>query len=148
MNIVLMRNKSAANYLTKNVETLATVTGNLTADCSVINPAILLDGDITMRVKALNYFHIPDFGRYYFVTGMTTTDGGLWLLEGHVDVLVSFRDSINPCKGVVARNETSFNQYFNDWAFTGYQNPKNYFIRFPNGFTTQEFVLALAGNQS
>lgn len=58
--------------------------------CSVTNPLIELSYE---GKPPFNYFYIPDFGRYYYVTGMDFVEG-LWLVSGKVDVLNSFRSSI------------------------------------------------------
>lgn len=58
--------------------------------CTIENPVIELDYS---GRPPFNYFYIPDFGRYYFVTGMEYIEG-LWFVSGKVDPLNSFKTSI------------------------------------------------------
>lgn len=50
-----------------------------------------------------NYFYIPIFGRYYWLTEWTRSDG-LWTASMQVDVLASWRDQIGASRQYVTRS--------------------------------------------
>lgn len=58
--------------------------------CSVTNPVIELDYN---GKPPFNYFYLPNFNRYYFVSGMDFVEG-IWIVRGKVDPLSSFKTSI------------------------------------------------------
>lgn len=148
MTIRLMRNKSQANYLTKDTEVISTRTGTLKRATSITDPTIILESNGRPLPANVNYFHIPDFSRYYFVTAIQTVTNGMYAISGHVDVLVSFRSQINPCVGIVARNEYTNNLYLDDPMFRVYQNPRIQIKMFPRGLENPSYALIVAGNQT
>ena len=62
-------------------------------DCSVVNPALLINAPVTTRVYDWNYCQIVEFGRYYYVSDWIWNNG-VWNCELQVDVLASFRYQI------------------------------------------------------
>lgn len=147
MTIELMTNKSPSNYLTKDTTVVGTRTGVLKNATSVTNPTVMFESNGQPLPANVNYFHIPAFNRYYFVTDITSVTTNMYAITGHVDVLVSFRDAINKCSGVVQRQENSFNLYLDDGIFKCYQNPKIQLKTFPSGFQNPSYILLVAGNQ-
>lgn len=143
-SIILERNLSENNKVTKTVETIATVTGSLKDGTSIINPVILISGDISDYVDC-NYLDIPTFQRKYFVRDITSVRNGLFEVSCHVDVLSSWETEIKTNDAIVKRQEKKFNLYLNDGSFRTYQNPVITTHPFPNGFSGLEFVLAVAG---
>ena len=125
-DIVLMRNNSEKNRLTKDTETIMTVSGVLREKTSIIDPVI--------------------FGRKYFVNDIRSIRNNLFEFSCHVDVLSTYADAIRENTGIVKRQEKVWNLYLNDGTFKVYQNPNVLTRAFPSGFTTQEFVLAVAGS--
>lgn len=146
-NIVLMRNKSEAIRVTKETETISTVTGVLKESTSIIDPVIKIECDLS-TVTACNYLSIPTFGRFYFVNNITSINNGIVEFSCHCDVLSSFASAIKANKAIIRRQEFNWNLYLNDGSFRVYQNPIIVTKEFPNGFSTQEFVLAIAGSSS
>ena len=57
MNIVLMLNNSEPERVTKELQTLATLTGSLKDGTSVINPTIMVQGT-PATVQQLSLIHI------------------------------------------------------------------------------------------
>lgn len=143
-NITLQRNNSERNKLTKELSDLMTVSGNLKAETSIINPIIMIECDLS-AVTGCNYVTIPNFGRSYFVNNIRSIRTGLVEFSCHVDVLSSFASEIRGNIAVVRKQENNWNLYLNDGSFKVYQNPNVLTKAFPSGFTTQEFVLAVAG---
>ena len=58
---------------------------------SVLNPQIMLE---TSNPTAYNYCYIPTFDRYYFISDWIS-DHGMWQANCVVDVLASWKNSIN-----------------------------------------------------
>ena len=80
-----------------------------------------------------------------------------WLLHAEMNEdMLGFSDIIFPCFlfvmgmsvpfAIVKRQENRWNLYLDDGSFKVYQNPMVLTKAFPQGFTTQEFVLAVAGS--
>lgn len=144
-NIVLQRNNSEMNKISKSVEDIFTVSGVLKEETSIIDPVIKIECDLA-AVTACNYLSIPAFGRSYFITNIRSVRNGLVEFSCHVDVLSSFASAIKENTAIVKRQENNWNLYLNDGSFKVYQNPKVLTKAFPSGFTTQELVLAVAGS--
>ena len=144
-NISLQRNNSERNRVTKDVENLMTVSGELKTETSIVDPVILIECDLS-AVTGCNYVSIPTFGRSYFVNNIRSIRSGLVEFSCHVDVLSSFAAQIKQNTAIVRKQEKNWNLYLNDGSFKIYQNPNVLTKAFPSGFTTQEFVLAVAGS--
>lgn len=144
-DIVLMRNNSEKNRLTKETDTIITVSGVLKEKTSIIDPVIKIECDIS-EVVGCNYLSIPIFGRKYFVNDIRSIRNRLFEFSCHVDVLSTYADAIRENTGIIKRQEKVWNLYLNDGTFKVYQNPNVLTRAFPSGFTTQEFVLAVAGS--
>lgn len=144
-NILLQVSSSEKNKLDKDVTTLATVTGVLKSETSIINPVITIEGDVS-QFATCNYMEIPVFGRKYFVTNIRSIRNGLFEISARVDVLSTYATQIRQNTAIIHRQENRWNLYLNDGTFRIYQNPMVLTREFPNGFTTQEFVLAVAGS--
>lgn len=145
MNITLQRNLSEKNRVIKNITDIIEVTGALKVGSSIIDPVILFEGDIS-NFTGCNYMTIEDFSRKYFVNDITSVRNGLFEIQAHCDVLSTYKDGIFTNKAIIKRQESLWNLYLNDGSFKVYQNPIVLTKAFPSGFTTQEFVLAVAGS--
>lgn len=143
--ITLQRNNSEKIRVDKNVVDITVIDGVLKDQTSLTDPVILFDGDLA-TMKSVNYMTIPIFGRSYFVSNPTVVRTGLIQFSAHVDVISSFAQSIRANRAIVHKQESKWNLYLNDGSFKVYQNPMVLTRLFPAGFTTQEFVLAVAGS--
>lgn len=144
MTITLQVSTSPKNKLNKDVTDVASLSGTLKTSTSIINPTIIIEGDLSQYTN-VNYMTIAEFGRSYFITNITSVTSKLFEIAAHVDVLSSFAAEIRANKAIVHRQETKWNLYLDDGSFKVYQNPMVLTKAFPSGFTTQEFVLAVAG---
>ena len=144
-DIILQNNNSENNRVSKSVKTILKVSGVLKEETSIIDPVIKIECDLA-SVTGCNYLSIPTFGRSYFVNNIRSIRDGLVEFACHVDVLSSFASQIRRNSAIVKRQENSWNLYLNDGTFKIYQNPNVLTKAFPSGFTTQEFVLAVAGS--
>ena len=86
---------------TKSLTLLATVSGNLKKDTSVIDPVIEFSYEYGATFP--NYIYIPTFRRYYFITDVILKPGHITEVHLHVDVLQTYRTSILGGKGVVTK---------------------------------------------
>lgn len=144
-DVMLQKNNSERNRITKDISEILTVSGELKTETSIIDPVIMIECDLS-SVVGCNYISIPTFGRSYFVNNIRSIRSGLVEFSCHVDVLSSFASEIRGNTAIVRRQENNWNLYLNDGSFKVYQNPNVLTKAFPSGFTTQEFVLAVAGS--
>lgn len=143
--ITLQTSTSETNRLDKTLTDIATLTGTLRQETSIIDPVILIEGDLT-DYTTCNYCTIPTFGRSYFVTNIRSIRDNLIEITAHVDVLGSFSAEIRANRAIVSRQANTWNLYLNDGVFKVYQNPVVLTREFPSGFTTHSYVLAIAGS--
>lgn len=145
-NVVIQRSKSDINVVNKNLTDILTVSGVLKSDTSIIDPVIIIEADLS-DLRSANYMHISAFGRYYYINDIVSVKNGLVEISSHVDVLMTYKNDIKDSTAIIRRQErkSMYNLYLNDGTFKVYQNPKVLTRSFPNGFNTQEFVLAVAG---
>ena len=92
MVIQFLHNKSEYNTINKNTELVVEKTITLKNDCDIVNPYLLLKLDDNLFLS--NYAYIPDFKRYYFITGIEILSKTLVAVSMHVDVLESFKDDV------------------------------------------------------
>lgn len=142
--IVLQRNNSETYKVDKDLSAILTVTGTLKDSTSIITPIILIECNLS-SVVSCNYMTIASFGRKYFVENIRSMRNGLVEFTCRVDVLSTYAAGIRGCKAIVRKQQNDWNLYLNDGSFRVYQNPIVATKAFPSGFTTQEFVLAVAG---
>ena len=142
--IQLYKNKSEKEKLDKTIELLATYTGDLKSETSIINPSILIECNID-DVALANYAYIPVFGRYYYITDITSVRTKIVQFNMHSDVLSSFKTQIRSNEAVIKRQEESYNLYIEDKQMKYYQKPLVTVKEFPNGFSGFSPVLSLSG---
>ena len=144
-NIVFKRNASERNKMNKSLTTIATLTGTLKQETSIIDPVIMIEGAMS-DYKTCNYCTISEFGRSYFINNIRSVRNNLIEFTCHVDVLSTYATQIRSCMAITRRQENAWNLYLNDGTFKCYQNPIVLTKLFPNGFGSPQFVLAVAGS--
>lgn len=147
-NIRLMTNNSADNVADKEFETIDTLTGSLKEETSITDPTIRIS--YNGALQNVNYFYIPQFQRYYFVTDIRSIRNNIWDISGHCDVLTTALKlaGLEGCMGITKKQENKNNLYLNDGSFRVYQDPIVTTKLFPSGFNSFSYVLAVAGGRS
>ena len=140
----LYKNLSEKNRLDKNITLMYELTGDLKDKTSLTDPVIRIAGNIA-DVANVNYMYIPSFQRYYFINDIVSLNNEVFEINAHVDVLSTYKDGIRAQNAIVSRQEKKWNLYLNDGVFKTYQNPYIVTKAFPSGFTSQHFVLSVAG---
>lgn len=143
--VILQINDSDKNQLDKDISNILSVSGTLKQETSIIDPVIIIECNLT-SVRSCNYLTISEFGRSYFVKNIRSIKNGLVEFTCHVDVLSSFKSAIRDNTAIIKRQQNAWNLYLNDGVLRVYQNGTVITKAFPNGFTTMEFVLAVAGS--
>lgn len=144
MNLSLFVNNSEKNRLEKSLSGEIKMTGQLREQSSVVNPSIMIKHD---NPSAFNYAYIPEFSRYYFITDITSVRTGLWEISMHVDVLMSFKESIKGTQVILSDTETTGQTNYmsgEQWA----RNVKDTteIINFPKYLPIKgEYILITAG---
>lgn len=148
-DIVLQKNSSPTNKVSKDLTTVATVTGVLRDGTSIIDPTILIEQSTQANIiSAANYAYISELGRYYYITQPASYVNGLWMITLHVDVLMTYANQIRAQNAVVARQEFIYNMYLDDGWFMAYQDPivQTKYLSATAPFEAEEYVLVLAGS--
>lgn len=138
-------NSSEKNKVDKTLTLITTLSGVLKESTSIIDPVIVIEGDLT-AFTGCNYMQIETFGRSYFVNNIRSISNGLIEISAHVDVLSTYKNAIRRNQAIIRKQEHAWNLYLNDGSLRVYQDPEIIVKTFPSGFTTQEFVLAVAGS--
>lgn len=144
MKIKLQKNNSENIRMDKTIVDVLELNGTLRSECSIINPIILIEGEESKIIQS-NYVTIPKFNRSYFIVNVTSVRNNIYEISLHCDVLSSFKNEIRNCDGIIGKNENKYNLYIDDGTFKVYSNPAITTKLFPQGFTTQSFVLTVAG---
>lgn len=144
MEIQLAKNYSANNVARKNVVVQATWNGTLKDGSSVTDPRIIVQSNDL--ISLCNYMIIPVFGRKYFINDVITLNANICEIVAHVDVLGTYIDQLAGCVAVVARQENQFQLYLDDGSFKTFNNPIIITKKFPNGFSNQNYILAVSGS--
>lgn len=144
-DVELCTTTSPRNYVFKDIVRTQVCRGYLREESSIIHPVILVESE---RIpKDINYMHIHEFGRYYFVEDIVSVRNKLWRIHANVDPLMSFSDELMTCGGVLVKGErnSTVNLMLDDGSFKVFSDPVIVTKQFPAGFPGQSYVLALAG---
>lgn len=142
MTIVFYNNTSPVNKIGKELTITATLTGELREECDLINPSILINNS---TVPTGNYAYIEAFGRYYFVTKITSVRNGVWRVDMHVDVLQTYGAQIKTNSPVLERSEFLYNLYLPDNQLPRTQDEFNITYNYGSSISTP-YVFLLASD--
>lgn len=71
--------------------------------CDILSPSIVLS--YVTNLETYNYVYIPEFHRYYFITGISLLSGKRAVISCAVDVLHTYHADIKNCNGTIVRAE-------------------------------------------
>lgn len=114
-------------------------------DTEIVNPTLKLS---EFDEDQCNYVYIPSLRRYYYVTGVTYSKG-YYFISLHVDVLMSFKDSIKTQTVVADRSATQYRQYIDDSILKTEQYKGEYIRSFSNqpfSLSTVTYILGVLGS--
>lgn len=133
------------NYLTS----VGSLFGALRTECSIIRPSIIIEQE---TLPSFNYVYIGAFGRYYFVTGITSVAYKMWRIELNTDVLMTYKNGIALLTAIIARQENDYNDDLIDTEIPTEKEPTVIYQEIENSvLNTQEtedkhsFVLTVVG---
>lgn len=109
MQINLYKTTSASEQLNKILTDELVVNGTLRDSNNVIQPYVEMTRDVTQY----NYAYIPQYKRYYFVTGYRVVRTGLYAISLSVDVLMTYKDAILNLSGNLTKTSAP-NPYSSD----------------------------------
>lgn len=146
MDITLYINSSERQSINKTLSSGTTLSGALRGESSVINPSFLIE---TGNPSGFNYCYIPDFGRYYFISNITSVRTGIWRIDCNVDVLMSFRSQIlnlNVTVSDASIGDRDNPTYMSGDVWKTTVKTKTDILNFPNGLLdTGEYILITSG---
>ena len=146
MNIILYQTFSERERINKTLSNELTLTGTLRGESSVINPTFMIE---TSNPSSYNYCYISEFGRYYFITNITSVRNGLWKINCSVDVLMSFKTDILNLNVIVSDlsiGESRESTYINGSQWVSTVKGKTDIINFPSGLLDSgEYILITSG---
>lgn len=133
-------------YLTKSLTQIGNdITANFKDDTELIDPILILS---SFNQNTTNYVEIPDLSRFYYVKGVTFSQG-YYYVQLHVDVLMSFKDSIINQKAIIKRGNSYCSHYITDDQFKTQQYTCDRYVPFENDSafdpTIQNYILAVMG---
>lgn len=103
MNVTLYNTTSDPRKINKTLGNGTSLTCELVYPSDLLRPTIRISA--TSWSASLNYMHIPDFNRYYFITEVTYENGGAVTIQGRVDPLMSYSTNIMSLPVNVIRQE-------------------------------------------
>lgn len=148
MTLTFSTNKSAKNKLEKELVLVQRCDGcQLKAPTDIVNPVFTVSTISDTDLFKSNYVYAPELNnRKYFITDIISVRAGLWEIHCHIDVLSTYAEDVKKQDAIIHRQENLWNLYLDDGFFKTYQNPNIVVKKFPSGFSTQNFVLAVAGD--
>jgi len=150
MNLYLYSTKdcpAVVNKTLKQVESIRNV--RLLDNTSILTPTIELAlGDEISNIDSFNYFYIPQFSRYYFITDITAV-AGMYRISGRVDVLKTYADDIKDSFQIVTRQENKQDRYLHDNMIPISDKQEVQEIEFGDTFDDSNslFILVTTGQQ-
>lgn len=129
---------------------LDTISGNWRDESiDILVPKIRLEATSNLTyaniMKKANYVYIGDFGRYYYINKINAMSGNVFEVELSVDAPMSWLSDVLDQYAIVDRQQNSWNVYLSDSFIRTYNTPYTTVLDFDKGFTTHNFILAVAG---
>lgn len=137
----------------KNIITVKTVTCKVYEPSSATDPIFILDYDADIFEKA-NYCSIGSpFNRFYFLSPFVTAPGGKMTVKAHVDVLETYKTSIQKLKPIISRRSGEYDALIKDDFITARAAADKQIVLFSRpvintGSTLWRYVIEIIGSDS
>lgn len=141
MTVNFYNSKIKKNEINKTLGTPIVKTCALKNGSSIEDPVLYMEHDATLF--NCNYVYIPDFGRYYFISGRELVEHTEYI-TCHVDVLKSFETDIKN-SSVIATRSNFGNKQLNDNMVIPQSDEFVEYRKLGNKFTGETYVLILGG---
>ena len=145
MELNLYYNTSDNRTINKTLTPGLTISGNLREESSIIKPIITIQSDNVIRE---NYLYIPEYQRYYYITGKESVRTGIWRIHMEVDPLMSFKRDVLALTVVVSKQSaiTNGNEYIDDGSLVTDNQLFKTVYKFAEGFNDNaQYILITAG---
>lgn len=144
MKIVLSICTDEKTKVHKTLNDKLELIGTIKEETDILNPTITIEGN---ELEKYNYFYVEEFKRYYFITGVTIVQNGVYKISGHVDVLNTYKENILNLYAIVSNTEEiGKDKYLNSNAWVTKVKDTTEIKNFPNGLLDSgEFILITAG---
>lgn len=142
--ISLYKTASENNRVVKALTSGIELYGELRNQTSVFNPSIRIESDY--NISGYNYAYIPEFGRYYYISDITSVRTKCWIISLRCDVLMSYSAQIKALRPIIEREEVGQSSGLIDSDMPININKKVQKYYFPKGFTKDiQYVLTTSG---
>ena len=145
MELNLYYNISDNRTINKTLTPGLTISGNLREESSIIKPIITIKSDNVIRE---NYLYIPEYQRYYYITGKESVRTGIWRIHMEVDPLMSFKRDVLALTVVVSKQSaiTNGDEYIDDGSLVTDNQLFKTVYNFTDGFNDNaQYILITAG---
>lgn len=145
MELKLYYNTSDNRTVNKVLTAGLTISGTLREESSIIKPIITIKSDNVIRE---NYLYIPEYQRYYYITGKESVRTGIWRIHMEVDPLMSFKRDVLALTVVVSKQSVKSNgdEYIDDGSLVTDNQLFKTVYKFADGFNdTAQYILITAG---
>lgn len=112
------------NVINKTLGNGFATTAELYEDTNITNPELKMAWN-SNYATTYNYFYIEEFKRYYFITDMIAETGGAARIKGSIDVLYTYRETLNLTEVLITRQYATPNYrptYVKDSQFPVHPN--------------------------
>lgn len=141
MNVNFYNSKIKKNEINKTLGTPIVKTCALKNGSSIEDPVLYMEHDASLFNT--NYVFIPDFGRYYFISGRELVEHTEYI-TCHVDVLMSFKTDILASVGTATRSNF-YNKNIPDKMVASLPGENIQYRVLSSAFNGETYVLILGG---
>lgn len=130
----------------KKVSKVNTVNATIKENSSVINPVLILS---TFDIKKINYIHIAEWARYYYITDIIALDASHLEVHCKVDVLKSFANGIANSNAIINKQQydEKSSKYIDDGSYVTECKEVTQYLTFNKVFNTHWYnLIACGGN--
>lgn len=143
MQATFYENKSDERYLNKIITSkYSNIPIEVLTPTNVVSPSLKVSSGLIGQ--NVNYLYISDIERYYYIRNWNMENGYIQL-DCEVDVLMSFKSSIQNQNVIVSRQRDYYDRYLEDDKI----KVRNYdcirTLQFPNGFDSLNIILGVVG---